>query len=94
MNTETKPTETTPAVASSDFVRRLDNLEMRVLMLEGKPGYICQLCLQKRPPNWFVYEIERDGKWLRPCCAVCARENKSRGPYSPNAEVSDGANHK
>lgn len=48
---------------------------------ETGDGYTCVACGIQRPRNWFVYEIERDGKWVTPCCARCAREHKSRGPF-------------
>ncbi len=52
---------------------------------ETGDGYVCKTCGIQRPRDWFVYEIEKEGQWLTPCCAMCARENNSRGPFPPNA---------
>jgi hypothetical protein len=51
-------------------------------------GYTCQTCEQPRPRSWYVYEIEWNGEWLTPCCAICAREGKSRGPFPQNIQPS------
>jgi hypothetical protein len=50
-------------------------------------GYTCRTCEEQRPRTWYVYEIERNGGWLTPCCAICARKGKSRGPFRQNADV-------
>ncbi len=67
------------------FLERMTSLENRVAKLESQSetglGYKCKLCGIQRPTNWFIYEIEKAGEWVTPCCAMCARENKSRGPY-------------
>lgn len=60
--------------------QRVADLEAFVASLTGV-GYICKNCGMKRPNDWFIYEIEKDGDWFTPCCASCAREHKSRGPY-------------
>jgi len=65
----------------TDLSTRLESIESRLMKLEGSSGYTCAFCGNQKPPNWYVYEIEKEGKWVRPCCAICARENKSRGPY-------------
>ena len=44
-------------------------------------GYTCAACNTQRPRDWYIYEIDRDGATLSPCCALCAREEKSRGPF-------------
>ncbi len=45
-------------------------------------GYICQECRTKRPPDWFWYTITKDdGEVKQPCCALCARQHKSQGPF-------------
>ncbi len=67
----------------------IEAIELRVKTLEGVTvtpqlgGYNCNWCGVTRPSNWYVYEIEKDGEWITPCCAICARETKSRGPFPP-----------
>lgn len=63
---------------------RLDAIESRVRSIEEGhigQGYVCVLCKARRPQNWFIYEVDRESFWLRPCCAMCARENVARGPF-------------
>lgn len=57
----------------------LDDLEK-----ETGDGYTCEICGIQRPKTWYVYEVERDGAWKKTCCAVCAREGKSNGPFRQN----------
>jgi hypothetical protein len=60
---------------------RIASLEARVKQLEGGFGYTCAWCNIGQPKGHYIYEIEKDGQWVSPCCALCARENKSRGPF-------------
>lgn len=68
--------------SASELAAQIEALESRILKLEGGVGYECKCkcCGVLLPANWLTYEIDKDGKWIGPCCAICARENKSRGP--------------
>jgi hypothetical protein len=80
-------TESANADCLQRLVRRIDGLEARIKAIEKtSPGYRCKICGTVRPADWFIYEIEVEGEWLRSCCAECARlrGRKSRGPYPPN----------
>jgi len=56
-------------------------LTLESLKAETGDGYTCAICRIQRPKTWYVYEIDVAGEWKNPCCAICARENKSRGPF-------------
>lgn len=88
--------QTCDLLPSEDVTRRLldicAELNKRVASLEAKiatkeSGYTCIVCGAIRPHDWFVYEIERDGQWFRPCCGQCAKQLKSRGPFPPMRSV-------
>jgi len=67
---------------------RIEVAMFRALIAAQKTllGYKCKACATVRPANWFIYEIDSDsdGECLRPCCAMCARENSlSSDEYAP-----------
>ncbi len=65
----------------------LDAMPAWIHLENSRLGYTCQTCGASRPREWYIYEIERKGESVTPCCAICARKEKSRGPFPQNGNV-------
>lgn len=74
-----------PEQALAELEKVIEPLLEDKLVGNINAGYFCVKCQIQRPCDWYVYEINIDGKFIKPCCGVCAREKgvNSRGPFPP-----------